>query len=148
MHSNIPAAVEQLVEPMLEEMGIELVEVQFRREAAGLVLRLIIDKENGVGIDDCTRVSRQTGHLLEVEELIKPSFHLEVSSPGLDRPLITERDFNRNRDREVKVTFKEPAGQSVSGIILGAADGSVLIQAEEEEVSIPLDGIAKAKLIL
>lgn len=148
MQSNIADAVTRMMEPVLEEMGIELVEVQFRRESVGMVLRLIIATEKGISVEDCTRVSRETSYLLEVEDLIKGAFHLEVSSPGLDRPLKTERDFIRNRNREVKVTLKEPPGREATGVILAAADNVVTLQEGEERLDIPLDRIARAMLII
>lgn len=148
MQSNIAEAVARMMEPVLEEMGIELVEVQFRRESVGMVLRLIIATEKGVSVEDCTRVSREASYLLEVEDLIEGAFHLEVSSPGLDRPLKTERDFIRNTNREVQVTLKEPPGHEVIGTILAAADSVVMLQAGGERLDIPLDRIARAMLVI
>lgn len=148
MQSNIPAAVMQMMEPVLEEMGIELVEVQYRRESVGMVLRLIIATAKGVSVEDCKRVSKETSYLLEVEDLIEGAYHLEVSSPGLDRPLKTERDFIRNTNREVTATMKEPPGQQIIGTILAAADNVVTLQAGEERMDIPLDRIARAMLVI
>ncbi|PIP43036.1 MAG: ribosome maturation factor [Deltaproteobacteria bacterium CG_4_10_14_3_um_filter_60_8] len=148
MQSNITAAVARMMEPVLEEMGIELVEVQFRREAAGMVLRLIIATEKGVSVEDCRRVSREASYLLEVEDLIEGAFHLEVSSPGLDRPLKTERDFIRNMNREVQVTMKEPPGHQIIGTILAAANSVVTMQAGEERLDIPLERISRAMLVI
>lgn len=90
--------VTEIIQPVLDDLGLELVELQLRSEGKkGLVLRIIIFKEGGVSLDDCAQVSREVGFLLEVEDPIGRSYVLEVSSPGLDRPLKTERDFERNK---------------------------------------------------
>jgi len=147
MQSTVPALVTRLIQPVLDEMGIELVEVQFCREPVGMVLRLIIDKVGGIGVDDCARTSREVAHLLEVEDPIDTAFHLEVSSPGLDRPLKTERDFLRNVNREVKIILNEPAGQQVTGTIINATGDNVSIHVGKEEQTLPMNMIAKAKLV-
>ncbi len=147
MESIVPPLVTRLIQPMLDEMGIELVEVQFRREPVGMVLRLLIDKEGGLGIDDCARTSREVAHLMEVEDPIDSAYHLEVSSPGLDRPLKTMRDFLRNRNRKVEITFSEPPGQQMSGIIIDATIDNVSINSGKEDRTFPLNSIAKARLV-
>ncbi len=78
---------------ILSSEDMELVDVEYRREPGGWVLRLMIDKIGGVTLDDCTRVSQEMGRSLDVEDLISNPYHLEVSSPGLDRPLKNEQDF-------------------------------------------------------
>ena len=143
MQSAIAEQVTKLVEPLLDEIGIELVEVQFQ----GNILRVTIFKEGGVGIDDCAKVSREVAHLLEVEDLIEHKYHLEVSSPGLDRPLRNQRDFNRNINQELKATLNEPPGQQVTGTIVRADGDSIVLDTGKEQISIPLTRIAKAKLI-
>ena len=97
-----------VIGPVVVEKGYELVEIQFRNEQHGWVLRIIIYKEEGIGVDDCAAVSREVGHILEVEDVIQQKFHLEVSSPGLDRPLTTSRDFLRNIGKKVKIKYVFP----------------------------------------
>lgn len=141
--------VTSLVEPILEELGLELVEVQLRNERGGLVLRVTIFRPSGVTLDDCSRVSRELSHLLEVEDPIKSAFNLEVSSPGLDRPLKTEKDFRRYIGSEVEVQ-----GQSMSeistciGVIAEVREGVVVLDLPKERKEIQLDEIAKAKLVI
>ncbi len=147
MQSTVSALVTRLIQPVLDEVGIELVEIQFRREPIGMVLRLIIDKIGGIGIDDCARISREVAHLMEVEDPIDSAYHLEVSSPGLDRPLETERDFLRNVSREVKITLSEPPGQQLIGTIIHAEGDEVRITSDKEELTVQLENIAKAKLV-
>lgn len=139
-----------LLGPLVAEMGLELVEIQYRREGTGWVLRLIIDKEAGVGIDDCAEVSREAGRLLEVEDLIDHPYNLEVSSPGLDRPLKKENDFIRYRGRRVKVKTKEPIGNQkvFVGAIERMYNGLVTLRTEKGLVSLPFDEIVKAKLVI
>lgn len=139
-----------LAEPIAADFGLELVEVQFRREATGWVLRVIIDSEAGVSVDDCANVSREVSRILEVEDPIEQSYNLEVSSPGLDRPLKTERDFVRSRGRKVKIITRDPAGgrNEFTGVIEDFADNTVFLDTAEGAEQIPLARIAKAKLLI
>jgi ribosome maturation factor RimP len=99
---------------LLPSMGLELVDVQFRREGHGWVLRLFIDCESGVTLDHCSMVSREISAFLDVEELIEQSYHLEVSSPGLERPLRTIGDFKRFCGKNARVKLRESVnGQRV-----------------------------------
>ena len=94
----------RLADPILSSEGFELVEIEFRREARGWVLRLYVDKEGGITLDDCAQISQEIGRNLDVEDFIMTPYILEVSSPGLTRSLKTEKDFMKYRDRLVKVT--------------------------------------------
>src|SRR3989339_143541 len=125
-------AVYQLVESVLAEYQLELVELQFRRESHGYVLRILIHKETGVTLNDCEAVSRQVGHLLEVEDLIEHAYHLEVSSPGLDRPLKTEKDFLRYRGKKIQVDTNAPieAQNNIVGSIDDARDGNLYLRCD------------------
>lgn len=150
INTEIIAAVTEIIEPAISDLGYELVEVQYRREPVGLVLRVYIYHEDGIGIDDCARVSHEIEHLLEVEDLIEYSYHLEVSSPGLDRPLKTERDFARALGEKVRVTTREPIeGKNVwQGVIKESFADRVSLTLEKGDLEIPFDLIAKAKLII
>ena len=129
------------------ETFLELVEVQFRQESSGWVLRVIIHKQGGVSVDDCARVSRELSHLLDVEDLIPQKYHLEVSSPGLDRPLKTERDFLRNKGEKVKLTVMvDGEHQTRTGIIQDVQDGGLLVKGDAGITSYPLGDISKARL--
>jgi len=140
----------QLVEPVVEGFGCELVELQFRREAPGWVLRLVIDSENGIGIDDCARISREVAHLLEVEDPIEQSYSLEVSSPGLDRPLKSERDFLRCKGKKAKVVVREPIdGQNQCiGLIEDVTEESVTLRTEHGIIDVPFTRMKKARLVI
>ncbi|OKY74555.1 MAG: hypothetical protein BM485_11935 [Desulfobulbaceae bacterium DB1] len=144
---RIAVEVGRLIEPILAELGLEMVEVQYRQEQIGWVLRIIIFRDGGVSIDDCARVSREASRLLDVEDLIDQKYHLEVSSPGLDRPLKTERDFSRNLGKKVKLVVDELGKQETEiGIIRSVQDGVLALQTLSGEISFPLADIKNARL--
>lgn len=103
---HLQEKVKDLVLPVVEDAGCELVDVEFVVENRRKVLRLLIDKSEGVGIDDCTLISQAVEPLIDEAEIMDSAYDLEVSSPGLDRPLITEEDFNRNKGRLVDIILK------------------------------------------
>ncbi|MFZ5765718.1 MAG: ribosome maturation factor RimP [Thermodesulfobacteriota bacterium] len=144
---RIADEVARIVEPVLIESGLELVEVQFRQEQVGLVLRIVIYRKDGVGIDDCARVSREVGHLLDVEDLIAEKYHLEVSSPGLDRPLKTEKDFIRALGEMITLKVDDSAGQGIThcGVVTDVRNGVVSIQTQAGSLAFPLTDIKKAR---
>lgn len=146
------ATIQGLAEPLLQDMGMELVEVQFRREGQGWVLRFFIDKEGGVAIDDCAAFSREIGAHLEVEDLIHHAYHLEVSSPGLERPLKTKKDFTRFAGRLARIKLREPledGGHVFVGVLQGLDGETVLLDKEEGgTVRIALENIVRARLTL
>jgi len=147
---RVITAVESFARPILDDLGLELVEVQFRRESGGWILRLFIDREGGVNLDDCASVSRQVSSYLEVEELIDHAYNLEVSSPGLERPLKRKEDFVRFAGRKVRVKLKEPIdGQRVFFGLLGPVAGETLtLDIDGQQMEIDLDAVARARLSL
>jgi ribosome maturation factor RimP len=134
--------------PVLQEKDLVLVDVLYRRESSGWVLRLFIDKEDGVTLDDCTVVSREVSHLLDIENIIEQAFNLEVSSPGLDRPLKSVGDFQRFAGRKAKVTTKEPieGNQVFVGRINKVEDELITMEVGQQELCIPFSEVAKARL--
>ena len=150
-HSAVIETVSRLAEPLCREFGLELVAVQFRREAVGQVLRVVIFRPEGVTVDDCARVSRELGYLLDVEDCIEQAYTLEVTSPGLDWPLVTERDFRRYQGRRVDVVWRceEGEGREVRGLIAGVTAEAVTVRDEGGEVTrVPLDRIERARLVI
>ena len=147
---RIITAVENFAEPVLEDMGLELVEVQFRRESGGWILRLFIDHEDGVTVDDCASVSRQISAYLEVEDCIDYAYSLEVSSPGLERPLKRKKDFIRFSGRKARIKLKEPVdGQRIFLGMLGAVNGNILLlDVDGRQMKIAFDAIQRARLSL
>lgn len=134
--------------PVIESMGMELVDVEYRREPGGWVLRLYIDREGGVTLDDCGNVSKEVGAVLEIEEMIEHSYNLEVSSPGLTRPLKKPGDFERFKGRFVKIKCYSAVNgrKTLTGISRGIDGEDVVVDLDGEEVRIAYSNIAKANL--
>jgi ribosome maturation factor RimP len=149
METATTANIRELVEPVLTDLGYELVELQLRNERVGLVLRLIIHRQGGISLDDCTTVSRMVGALLEVEDPIGKPYHLEVSSPGLDRPLTTARDFARHMGEKVTISLVQgEETRTVTGLIAGVDDIMVTVTVDEAPEQIALTAIVKARLVI
>ncbi len=143
------SSVKALADPLACDLELELVEVEFQQEQGGWVLRLYVDKDGGVTLDDCQKMSRELGILLDVKDVIGGSYNLEVSSPGLNRPLTSEKDFVRYRGEMVRVKVKEAIGgrMNFSGRLKGVEDGKVIVTGSEEcEWHIEMANIQKAKL--
>jgi len=145
---EIVERVREIAAPLLMNEGVELVEVQYRREARGWVLRLTIDKEGGVTLDDCGRMSQAVGRELDVEDFISAPYVLEVSSPGLTRPLRSEKDFIKHCNRLIKLRTVDPINsrQQFKGRLLRVSNSQIELEIEEGIVQIPLAKIAKANL--
>lgn len=140
-------AVTALVGPVVEDLGYELVEVQFNLEQQGQILRIVIYKESGIGIDDCAKVSREVSNLLEVEDPVDRAYTLEVASPGLDWRLRTRRDFVRFRGKKVRVVFLDKS-EALVGRIGESDNDKVVIELDGSKRPVPFDLIKKAKLVI
>lgn len=139
----------ELFEPVVTGMGYELIEIEHFPSLKHGVLRLYIDKEGGVTIDDCSDVSQQISALIDVEDPVKGQFNLEISSPGMDRPLRRLKDFQRFTGSKVKLKTGVPLdGQrNFTGRLLSADDNYVVIETDTEEISIPMDALDKARIV-
>jgi len=148
MPKEVADRVRAIADLILTEQRIELVEVEYRREAKGWVLRLYIDKEGGVTLDDCSRISQAVGRSLDVEDFILNPYTLEVSSPGLTRLLKNEKDFLRYRNRLIKVRTIDPVEnrRQFKGKLLGTSEGRIEIEVDGGVFQIPLSNVAKANL--
>ena len=141
--------VRTLAQDILGFEGMELVHLEMKREPGGLLLRLYIDKEGGVTLDDCAKVSRQLSAQLDVEDPIEERYTLEVSSPGLDRPLVSEGDFARFAGRRIRLTTRLPLDgrRNFLGRLEGLVQGCIHMTLEGgHRVSIPRDQVAKVRL--
>jgi len=140
--------VRVIVNPILLDEGMELVDIEYRRESKGWVLRLILDKERGVTLDDCTRVSQEMGRSLDIEDFIQTPYTVEVSSPGLTRSLKTEKDFMKYCHRLIKVKTVDPIEnrRQFKGRLLGVSENRIEIEGEGGVFQIPLSNVAKANL--
>ena len=147
---DITDKVAQEIEDLLEQEGVELVHVEYVRRHSPSLLRVLIDKEGGIAVDDCQRISELIGPALDASSLLTSRYVLEVSSPGFDRPLTKEKDFVRFTGQPVKVkTHEAIGGDKVFRGILRGLDGSVLmLDIDGSRVRIPVSEIAKARLDL
>ncbi|MGB5882761.1 MAG: ribosome maturation factor RimP [Desulfobulbales bacterium] len=148
MADTVAKRVGAVALPVLEEMGLELVEVQYRREQSGWVLRLIIDKQDGISLEDCAAVSREISQLLDIEDFVDQAYNLEVSSPGLNRPLKSMADFERFTGRKAKIKTIEPiAGEHVFiGRIKKTEGETIILEIGRKEVIMPFSQVARARL--
>lgn len=137
--------LDNLLEPTLASMGYELVEIE--RSAHGKLLRIFVDKQGGISIDDCVLISNHLSKLLAVENI--DYSRLEVSSPGLDRRLKKEADFYRFRGERVKVKIRIALeGQrNFEGILLEVNDGKLTLEVDGKELDIELSNLEKARLV-
>lgn len=151
MSEFVTNKVRSFLETLLPAMGLELFEVQFRREGHGWVLRVFIDAERGISLDDCSNVSRELGAYLDIEDCITHAYHLEVSSPGLERPLRSIAEFSRFLGKKAKVRLHhELDGRKVcEGVIEAATDEVIdLREADGKVVRMTMDMINKARLVI
>ncbi len=147
--SEMEQRLRAIVEPVVRSEGLMLVELNWRRESGGQVLRLIVDrKQGGVNLDDCATLSRQVSDLLDVEDPIAGPFNLEVSSPGLTRRLKDPMEFELFAGRPARLVVSEPGGgtRSVKGVLKGTMGGDVLIEIKGKVSAVPLAAVAKANL--
>jgi ribosome maturation factor RimP len=137
-----------LIEPLLERLGYELVELEFSAGRAHGVVRVFIDKAGGVGVGDCERVSREVSALLDVEDPIPTAYSLEVSSPGFDRVLRTPAHFERFAGARVFVELKVPrAGRRrYTGTLVSVAGQGIAVEVDGQRVEILFPEIGKARL--
>ena len=148
MPETVIKRVEAVALPVLEESGLELVEVQYRREQNGWILRLIIDKQDGISLNDCATVSREISQLLDIENFIDQAYNLEVTSPGLDRPLKSMAEFERFVGQKAKIKTIDPiAGEhAFIGKINRTEGESIVLEVGTKEVTILFSQVAKARL--
>ncbi len=148
MEREIADRVRAVAEPVILDEGMDLVDIEYRRESKGWVLRLYLDKEGGVTIDDCTRISQEVGRSLDVEDIIQAPYTLEVSSPGLTRPLKTQKDFMRYRHSLIRVRTLDPVGdrRQFKGKLLAVSENQIEMEVEGRIYQIPLSNVRKANL--
>ncbi len=137
-----------LIEPLLTRLGYELVELEYSAGRTHAVVRLFIDKAEGVGLEDCERASREVSALLDVEDPIPTAYTLEVSSPGFDRVLRTPAHFGRFAGSRVFVELKVPrAGRRrYTGTLLSVNDAGIAVEVDGEQVDVLFADIGKARL--
>jgi ribosome maturation factor RimP len=146
----VTQSVTELIEPGLLADELELVDVEFKKEGQNWVLRIYIDREGGVTLADCQKVSRLAGDLIEVEEVIEPVYTLEVSSPGLNRVLKKEKDFLKYSGKKINVQCHAPMDgrKKFTGILTDFIDQSIHLEVDGQHYTIPLNLVAKANLVI
>lgn len=143
-----PLKLGELIEPTLARMGYELWGCEYHGRGRRALVRVYIDKPDGVTLDDCKRVSHQLSGLLDVEDPVRGSYTLEVSSPGLDRPLLRPEHFERCAGQEVRVRLTQPVDgrRNFTGELKGLDAGQVLVEQDGIIHALPLDVIERARL--
>ena len=147
---TIRKKVEEIAERVASSEGLELVLVEYKQQGGRWVLTVYIDKEEGVGLSDCQNISKQLSTIFDVEDVIPHRYTLEVSSPGLNRPLVKEKDYIRFCGRKVKIETVNPieGRKRFVGSLIGCQDGiiSLALEKGEQPLTIPLKEVAKARL--
>ncbi|HBP0039329.1 TPA: ribosome maturation factor RimP [Pseudomonas aeruginosa] len=141
--------LQALLAPVVEALGYECWGVEFISQGRHSVLRVYIDRPEGILIDDCEAVSRQVSGILDVEDLISGEYTLEVSSPGMDRPLFTLEQFAKHAGEQVKIRLRSPyeGRRNYQGILRGVEEQDVVVLVDDHEYLLPIDSIDKANII-
>lgn len=144
----IQQELEQLVRPSIEDMGIEFWGVEYRRQGRSGLLRIYIDKPGGVVVDDCERVSREVSALLDVHDPIQGQYQLEISSPGMPRPLFYPEQYARYIGEEVQIKLNVPfeGRRNITGEILEILDDTLVLGEEDVKHTFLFSNISKAHL--
>lgn len=149
---NILLEIGPLLEGHLEKSGYVLVDMRlFRDSQHQWVLEVLADRaEGGITLDECVRLNRELGDVVEASGLLQHSFVLDISSPGMDRPLVTKADFKRNIGRAVRVFLREPVEEKIEycGEIEAVKDEGIILNTGKKTVQVPLDKINKAKQVI
>lgn len=141
--------VSPLVEGFLHESGMEMVDLEFRFESGRWTLRIFIDKEGGVTVDDCANVNKELGYLIEAKNIIDYHYVFEVSSPGLNRPLKKEKDFIRSIGKMIKLELARPVNKrsKFTGRLTNVREGMISLLVDDGSlVELPLREIDKARV--
>ena len=143
-------ALEQLIVPLIEDLGYEFVGLELQSGGGSALLRIYIDNPGkGVNVDDCATISREVSAVFDVEDPISSAYRLEVSSPGLDRPLFTLEQFKRFQGKEVSLTVLPPieGRKRFKGLIENVIDNGIVLTMDDQSVSIDFGRIQKARLV-
>ena len=146
--AEVAERVKALAQAYLDDNSIELVEIMYRREAGGMVLRLLVDTPEGIRIDECEGVNKFLSATLDIEDLIKERYTIEVASPGLDRHLTTDRDFERVIGKDIEATTYERIDnkKAHAGRLIGMNKETVVLESGDRSTVIPRKSIAVARL--
>jgi ribosome maturation factor RimP len=151
--NSVEKKVADIAAPVIEDMGYELLYVTLKgEEGASRILQITAEnpETRTLGVDECARISRSVAAVLDVEGPVKGAYRLEVSSPGIDRFLVKEKDFTDFAGNEVKIEVNPPLeGQKrFRGMLSGEKDGNILLETDQGNVAISLETVHKAKLVM
>jgi len=146
---HVPEKIQQIVEDVVSSLGYELVGIEYMVGNHSGLLRIYIDKENGIVLNDCQAVSHQLSGVLDVEEPIQGHYDLEISSPGLDRPIFKAQDFERFAGSMVKIKLVSAIDgrKKYKGLLQGLQEEEVVIEQEGLEIRLSLANIDQARLV-
>ena len=144
-----PGHLVDLIEPIVEGLGYECVGIEYSPHPKHGLLKIYIDSEAGIQLEDCTKVSHQISGVLDVEDPIQGNYQLEVSSPGMDRPLFKLIQFEQWKNSLVKVNLFRPVDsrKKITGLILGVEGEKILLQENDQIFEVPFQAISKARLV-
>lgn len=147
--AQIAEYLDKLIKSVVNGMGYEFVGVEFQPYGGQTVLRVFIDREDGILVEDCTRVSHQLSGVLDVEDPIPGNYHLEVSTPGLDRPLFELEHYQRFRHHNIKLELRKPlqGRRKFKGEVLEVDEDYILLRESGNDIEIPFTAISKARLV-
>ena len=149
MKKNIEATIEEILLPIVESKGFEIIDVEYVKEAGEFYLRVYLDQEGGISLNDCEILSRELSEILDVKDPIKDNYYLEVSSPGLDRPLKKDKDFVRYQGRDVDIKLYKPfnGSKQFEGTLIGLTkDNNIKVMINDEEVEFTKKEVALIRL--
>ncbi len=152
MALNIESVIEEatrVIEPVLDELNFELVDVEYLSEHGRWILRIFVDREGGITLNECARVSREVGDLIDMKDVFNHEYVLEVSSPGLNRPLKKEKDFHRAVGKKLKVKMVAPirGRRNFTGCLRDFRDGILHLELENDLVPLTRTDVEKANLV-
>ena len=142
-------ALFDLLEPTVSGLGYELLGIERARDGVGQILRLYIDRSEGIVVDDCAVVSRQVGDLLDVEDAVRGEYTLEVSSPGVDRPLFTLAQHRRFVGEAVQLRLRNLVNgrRRIEGVLLEVQDDTLVVEVDGEPFEVPYAEVDRARLV-
>ena len=147
--TNLEMRLTEMLEPSVEALGFELLGIEFIRAGNHSTLRIYIDHENGISVDNCADVSHQASAILDVEDPISTEYHLEVSSPGMDRPLFKAAHYEEvvNETGNVRLNVPQDGRRNFKGTLVSVEGDMINVEVDNQVYSLLIDNVAKANLV-
>lgn len=141
--------IREIIESVIRELGLDLVDLKLQGRSGGRILRVFIDEPGGVSLQRCTLASRAISDILDQKDPLPDRYTLEVSSPGVDRPLKTERDFERNCGKKIRIRHQQAdCGVDTTGIIDAVSQGVLYLKENNDNIEVKIDDIITAKILI